>query len=200
MADATKAASACGQTLAEGAEHRGRVAAGNAAARHVRLPLPGPSALARTAGRRRAAEADVPFPDERIRPQNQAPDPPRLHARTAGRSRAAEADAPFPGERIQPQNQAPGPPRLHARTAGRSRAAEADALLPGERIRPQNRVPGPPRWHAQPADAGRRKRTPRFPANASGRRTESRAPCSAAHAGGVSAGIWRKRPKFFTQN
>ena len=141
MADATKAASACGQTLAEGAArrgrvaagnaaehrgrvaagnaaaHRGRTAAGNAAARHVRLPLPGPSALARAAGRSRVAKRTPCFPANASRPQSQAPGPPRLHARTAGRRRAAEADVPFPDERIRPQTQAPAPPRWHAQPA-----------------------------------------------------------------------------------
>ena len=178
MADATKAASACGQTLAEGAArrgrvaagnaaehrgrvaagnaaahrgrtaagnaaaHRGRTAAGNAAARHVRLPLPGPSALARAAGRSRVAKRTPCFPANASRPQSQAPGPPRLHARTAGRSRAAEADALLPCERIQAIEPSPGPSAL-ARTAGRRRAAETDAPFSGERIRPQNRVPGP---------------------------------------------------------
>lgn len=152
MADATKAASACGQTLAEGAArrgrvaagnaaarrgrvaagnaaehrgrvaagnaaaHRGRTAAGNAAARHVRLPLPGPSALARTAGRSRAAEADALLPGERIQAIEPSPGPSAL-ARTAGRRRAAETDAPFSGERIRPQNRVPGP--VQCRPCGR---------------------------------------------------------------------------------
>ena len=142
LADATKAASACGQTLAEGAArrgrvaagnaaarrgrvaagnaaehrgrvaagnaaaHRGRTAAGNAAARHVRLPLPGPSALARAAGRSRVAKRTPCFPANASRPQSQAPGPPRWHAQLADagrRKRTSRFPTNASGHRTKPR-------------------------------------------------------------------------------------------------
>lgn len=79
-------------------------------------PSPGPSALARAAGRSRVAEADALLPGERIQAIEPSPGPSAL-ARTAGRHRAAETDAPFSGERIRPQNRVPGP--VQCRPCGR---------------------------------------------------------------------------------
>ena len=179
MADATKAASACGQTLAEGAArrgrvaagnaaacrgrvaagnaaehrgrvaagnaaaHRGRTAAGNAAARHVRLPLPGPSALARTHSRPKPGGGSGRPVSRRTHPGH----------RTKPRAlRAGTHSWPTPGggsgrpvsRRTHPATEpSPGPSAL-ARTHSRPKpGGEADALFSGERIRPQNRVPGP---------------------------------------------------------
>ena len=204
MADATKAASACGQTLAEGAArrgrvaagnaaacrgrvaagnaaehrgrvaagnaaaHRGRTAAGNAAARHVRLPLPGPSALART---------------------HSWPKPGGGSGRPASRRT-------HPGHRTESR-------ALRAGTHSRPTPGGGSGRPVSRRTHPATEPsPGPSalaRTHSWPKPGGGSGR-PASRRTHPGHRTESRAPCSAAHAGGVSAGIWRKRPKFFTQN
>ena len=162
MADATKAASACGQTLAEGAARRGRVAAGNAAAR-----------------RGRVAAGNAAEHRGRVAAGNAAAHRGRV---AAGNAAARHVRLPLPG------------PSALARAAGRSRVAKRTPCFPANASRPQSQAPGPPRWHAQLADAGRRKRTSRFPTNASGHRTKPRTLRACTHAQPAEAGGGSGRP------